>query len=79
MDCIKNLILPKISEIEGTENEMTTLAFKMYDIIVEYLEEILHLKWQGPNSQLALIGGIMINCDGDGTDMFLPIKFELRT
>ena len=45
MDCIKNLILPKIGEIEGTENEMTTLAFKMYDIIVEYLEEILHLKW----------------------------------
>jgi hypothetical protein len=33
----------------------------------------------GPNSKLALIGGIMINCDGDGTDMFLPIDFELRT
>jgi hypothetical protein len=33
----------------------------------------------GPSSKLALIGGIMINCDGEGTDMFLPISFELRT
>ena len=21
----------------------------------------------------------MINCDGDGTDRFLPLKFEVRT
>ena len=33
----------------------------------------------GENSKLALIGGIMINCDGDGTDMFLPISFEVVT
>lgn len=32
----------------------------------------------GPNSKLALIGGIMINCVGDTTDMFLPLKFEIR-
>ena len=30
-------------------------------------------------STLALVGGIMINCDGEGTDRFLPLKFELRT
>lgn len=33
----------------------------------------------GPDSKLALIGGIMINCDGDKTDKFLPLSFELRT
>jgi len=33
----------------------------------------------GPNSKLALFGGIMINCDGDGTDRFLPLKFEIRS
>jgi hypothetical protein len=43
------------------------------------LEDIIHLNWQGPNSKLALLGGIMINCDGEKTDKFLPLKFEIRT
>ena len=30
-------------------------------------------------STLAVVGGIMINCDGEGTDRFIPLKFELRT
>ena len=25
-----------------------------------------------------MMGGIMINCDGDKTDKFLPLKFEIR-
>jgi len=25
-----------------------------------------------------LLGGIMINCDGEKTDKFLPLKFEIR-
>ena len=29
--------------------------------------------------KLAVIGGIMINCDGVGNNRFLPLKFELRT
>ena len=29
--------------------------------------------------KLAIIGGIMINCDGVGTDRFMPLKFEIRT
>ena len=33
----------------------------------------------GPNSKLALIGGIMINCVGEKTDMFLPLQFEIRS
>ena len=30
-------------------------------------------------SKLAIIGGIMINCDEDVHDRFLPIHFEIRT
>ena len=51
----------------------------MYNMIEEYLEQILHLKWMSEKSNLAICGGIMINCDGDGTDRFLPLKFEIRT
>lgn len=29
-------------------------------------------------SQLAIIGGIMINVSGVGSDRFLPLKFEIR-
>ena len=40
---------------------------------------MIHTNFGGQNSKLALIGGIMINCDGDGTDMFLPLKFEIKS
>lgn len=33
----------------------------------------------GDKSQLVLIGGIMINCEGTGTDRFLPLKFEIKS
>jgi len=26
-----------------------------------------------------MVGGIMINCDGEKTDKFMPLKFEIRT
>lgn len=58
---------------------MAKLAYVMYEIVHEFLEGILHMNWQGPNSKLALLGGIMINCDDDGTDMFLPLMFEVRS
>ena len=32
-----------------------------------------------PKSQLAILGGIMINADHNSTDKFLPLKFEIRT
>ena len=51
----------------------------MYRVIEEYLESILQLNWMSDRGSLAICGGIMINCDGDGTDRFLPLKFEIRT
>jgi hypothetical protein len=43
---------------------MSTLAYKMYEIIDTFLEEIIDMKWANPKGKLALFGGIMINCDG---------------
>mgnify|MGYP000868842178 CR=1 FL=1 len=78
MDCIKHLLVPHINEIRHAEDEQVALVYKMYNIIETYLEEIINLKWMTNNSKLAIVGGIMINCDGDGTDRFLPLKFEIR-
>lgn len=58
---------------------MAALSYKMYDILYAFLNNIVNLNWQGPNSKLAIIGGIMINCEGDKTDMFLPLMFETRS
>lgn len=38
----------------------------------------MNTKWMTEKSQLAILGGIMINCDGNKTDRFLPLKFEVR-
>ena len=79
MDTIKFLLKPHYQAISESKNEIVALSYKMKDIIQEYLDNIIDLKWQGPNSKLALIGGIMINCEGDGTDMFLPLSFDIKT
>ena len=52
----------------------------MYRIIEDYLEKIVNLNFiKNDKGSLAICGGIMINCDGDGHDRFLPLKFEIRT
>tara|TARA_B110000285_G_C14928459_1_gene516193 strand:+ start:624 stop:905 length:282 start_codon:yes stop_codon:yes gene_type:complete len=79
MDTIKHLLKPHVDEISKSQNEMAALSYKMYDLILEFLNSIIHLNWQGPNSKLAIVGGIMINCEGDKTDMFLPLMFETKT
>ena len=58
---------------------MAGLAYEMYSIMKDYIEKIINNDWMGPNSKLAIIGGIMLNCDGDGTDMFVPLSFELKS
>ena len=58
---------------------MAVLAYKMFEVCQKYLDDIVNLGFCGPDSKLALIGGIMINCDGQKTDCFLPLKFEVRT
>ena len=55
------------------------MSLQMYDIIKNMIVEITsgNTAWMGQRSRLALIGGIMINCDGEGTDMFCPLMFEV--
>ena len=77
MDCIKALVADRVDLIKGTKNEMASLAYQMFEIVDEFLSGIVDMKWAGPNGKLAILGGIMINCDGDRTDMFLPLKFNV--
>ena len=80
MDCIKNLVKPHVSQIIGSENDQAALAYKMFEIIEDYLEKIIDMDWCHCNhSKLAILGGIMLNCEESGTDRFVPLKFELRT
>ena len=42
MDCIKHLLGPHVENIKKSENEQAALAFKMYEIVYEYLDTIIH-------------------------------------
>jgi len=79
MDAIKNLLQDHVDSIEGRENEMAILPYKMYEIIDAYLNDIIDLNWASQTGKLSILGGIMLNCDGSRTDMFLPMKFEIRS
>jgi hypothetical protein len=79
MDTIKHLLHPHCKYISEQPNAIAILCYKMYDIIYNFLNQIIDLNWQTENSKLAIIGGIMINCEGEKTDMFLPLLFETRT
>ena len=68
-----------MSKISTSSHEQAALVYQMYDLLVDYLEKIMDMKWCTKGSKLALLGGIIINCDDDGTDRFLPLKFEIRT
>jgi hypothetical protein len=79
MDTIKFLLRDHVNEISRAQEPQAAIVYKMYEIATEYLENILHYNWMGSDSKLALIGGIMINCDGEGTDQFVPLSFEIRS
>ena len=75
-----HLLKPHVEAIGKAENENVALAYKMYDIVKEFIEEVVDLEWQkNDKMKLAILGGIMINTEGNKTDMFLPLMFEIRT
>lgn len=78
MDTIKHLLVPHIASISNSKNEQAALVHKMYALQEQFLEEIINKTWMTEKSQLALIGGIMINFDDASLDKFLPMKFEIR-
>ena len=52
--------------ISHHENQQVALAETMYKLITEFLNELISFDWMGPNSKIALIGGVIINCDQPG-------------
>ena len=79
MDCIKQLLAPHLAEISTSENMNVSLVYKVFQLIQEFLEGIYNTNWMTSKSKLAIIGGIVINMEGEGSDLFLPLKFEVRT
>lgn len=73
-----HLLKPYYKEISESKNPMVNLTYRIYEIIYDYLLKIINLDYFGPNNKLALCGGIMINCEGEKTDMFLPLHFDVR-
>ena len=81
MDYIKKSLDPYMKEILAIEdkNERSAmLATKTYEIAKQFLLDIINDSWMGPNSKLVILGGIMINVDGKGQDLFQPLMFEAR-
>jgi len=76
---IKELLAPKINEIIKDDFPMTKLPYELYRISLNSLDQIISYDWMGDNSKIALLGGIIINCEGDGNDRFLPLKFEIQS
>ena len=75
-----HLLKPHVEAIGKAENENVALAYKMYDIVKEFIEEVVDLEWQkNDKMKLAILGGITINTESCKTDMFLPLMFEVRS
>ena len=55
---------------------MATLAYETYAMVEEMLFKIIDRKWMSAESKLVLLGGIMINVDGEASDLFIPLNFE---
>ena len=64
---------------EDEQEEMVDLAKSMYTISYNFLKEIMNFEWMTEKNQIAILGGIMINCEGEGTDVFQPLMFEVKT
>jgi hypothetical protein len=64
MDMLKHLLKPHFKEISKSLNQFVSLVYRFYDLIYDYLSNIINTTWMGPNSKLAFCGGIMINCEG---------------
>jgi hypothetical protein len=75
-----HLLKPHYKDIVASKNPQVNLVYRIYEIIFDFLLKILDLdNFATPSNKLALIGGIMINCEGEKTDMFLPLHFDVRT
>jgi hypothetical protein len=61
-------------QIVKEENQMSALAFAMYEIVHTFVKDITKTI---PDIRLVLVGGIQINMKKPIEDLFLPISFEV--
>jgi hypothetical protein len=50
MDCIKHLLVPHVHEIDKHENEQVALVYTMYNLIEQFIEEIINYGWMSDKS-----------------------------
>lgn len=76
---IMHALADKVKEIDenfSDKNErQEQLARAVYEIAHGFLNDIVDFKWMSPKSKLVVLGGLMINIDGDQPDAFEPIMF----
>jgi hypothetical protein len=79
MEFIIDALRPHLEQVRGAGDAdavMAALAFETYNMVEEMLFETIDRQWMAAESKLVLLGGIMLNIDGDAPDMFIPLRFE---
>jgi len=69
-----------IQAAEGDNKQMEELARETFNVVKQVLYDIIgtdHSKWMKKKGKLMLLGGIMLNMDGEGNDMFAPQSFTV--
>ena len=62
------MIRDKVLMIHYCKRPYVMLAYEMFGIIKDFLDKIITNTWMGDYSKLVLLGGIIINCEGNDTD-----------
>lgn len=79
LNYIIEALKPHVDKVKASGDKnaiMAALAYETYAMVEEMLNDITDLKWMDTNSKLVLLGGIMINMDGDAPDLFIPLNFD---
>ena len=71
-------VMKKVMASDDSNERMTKLAYETYTLVEEMLFDIIDRKWMDTESKLVLLGGIMINVDGEASDLFIPLNFEVQ-
>jgi len=83
MNYIMNQLSPRmdgLNAIKDNNQRMASLTYEMWAMVEEYMNDIANTDWMNnAHSKMFTLGGVMINTDGDMTDLFLPLRFGYKT
>ena len=83
MNYIMNQLNPKMDSLNSITDDnqrMTSLTYEMWAMVEEYMNDIASIEWMNnQHSKMFTLGGVMINTDGEMTDLFLPLRFGYKT